>query len=183
MSSPQQQGKLYDPQIWGFNPISHHHVKKTGQVWKRHVKAGLVQDSDLMLQLQTKADGRKKKTAEPERKDPVVVKKAVSKSRTMRAVKLVARHQDELDDLESDAADEHIRKLLAKRLAVTESEALSSDSEPEPTEVKPARGKAKTPNATRMTSRIRLKSQPIPIPEPRTLRKQQLAASESDSDD
>ena len=95
MSSPQQQG---NPQIWGFNPISHHHVKKTGQIWKRLVKAGLVQDSDLMLQLQTKADGRKKKTAEPERKDPVVVKKAVSKSRTMRAAKLVASHQDELDE-------------------------------------------------------------------------------------
>ena len=75
----------YDPKEWGFNPISHHHVRKSGAVWKRLVKAGLVQDPELMHQLQTKADGRKKKSQEVE-----LIKKAPSKSCVKRAAKLVA---------------------------------------------------------------------------------------------
>ena len=49
-----------DPRIYGFNPISHHFVKKSGAVWLRLVKAGMAEDPELIRGLQDKAIARKK---------------------------------------------------------------------------------------------------------------------------
>ena len=48
----------------------------------------------------------------------------------MPAFQAHADNRTDLDDLESDAADEHLRKLLAKRLSLAGRES-SSDDEPE----------------------------------------------------
>ena len=49
-----------DPQIYGFNPISHHYVKRSGPVWLRLVKAGMAEDPELVRNLQEKALACKK---------------------------------------------------------------------------------------------------------------------------
>ena len=149
--------------LWGFNPDTRRYVKKSGKVWERLVKSGRSQDPELLQKLQVKALARKKATLAPA--EHKVAPKPPSKSRAKRAAKIIDSHRSELDGLESDAADEHIRKLLAKRLSLAEtaSEApSSSDSEePEPVSRRPRKPKTST---LPLTSRIHLKSQPIPIP-------------------
>ena len=49
-----------DPNIYGFNPISHHYVKKSGAVWLRLVKAGMAEDPELIRGLQDNALAQKK---------------------------------------------------------------------------------------------------------------------------
>ena len=151
--------------LWGFNPDTRRYVKKSGKVWERLVKSGRSQDPELLQKLQVKALARKKATLAPT--EHKAAPKPPSKSRAKRAAKIIDSHRSELDGLESDAADEHIRKLLAKRLSLAEtaSEApSSSDSEePEPEPVSRRPRKPKT-SALPLTSRIHLKSQPIPIP-------------------
>lgn len=144
-------GQTPDPAVYGFNPISHHYVRKSGAVWLRLVKAGMVKDPELSEKLAQKAKTpRKIKPAlevepEPEAapQEAPEAKAAPLKGgrgRALRVAKqIVAENQSELDDLESDAADEQLRKLLAKRLAITESELSSSDeSEPAPRPQRPS---------------------------------------------
>src|SRR4051794_22852028 len=101
-----------DPQIYGFNPISHHYVKRSGP--------GMAEDPELLRNLQEKALARKKASDE---KKSAALKKAPSlaanaaKSKALRAArKLVASNRSELADLESDAVDEKLSKVMAKRL-------------------------------------------------------------------
>jgi hypothetical protein len=170
--SGQKEVDAPDPKIYGFNPISHHYVKKSGPVWLRLAKAGIVQDPELLGGIQEKALVRKqaaekKSAAKAEAKEAkelasktAAVKKAPSaaaKTKALRAArKLVASNRSELDDLESDAVHEKLSKVMAKRLALgdaTTTDAPSSDSDSDPVK-QPAKP----------SSRIRLKSQPIPIP-------------------
>ena len=154
--------------LWGFNPDTRRYVKKSGKVWERLVKSGRSQDPELLQKLQVKALARKKATLAPT--EHKATEKPPSKSRAKRAAKIIDSHRSELDGLESDAADEHIRKLLAKRLSLAEtaSEApFSSDSED--TEAVSRRTHVSRPRKPKtsvlpLTSRIHLKSQPIPIP-------------------
>ena len=181
-----------DPQIYGFNPISHHYVKRSGPVWLRLVKAGMAEDPELVRNLQEKALARKKAGEEKAeakaeascRSGPSrgIAKPSEAKSsnppgrdpsgRTAKALraarKLVASNRSELDDLESDAVDEKLSKVMAKRLALADTttdvpSSSDSDSEPEPVSRKPRRPRPSEQPGP-MTSRIRLKSQPIPIP-------------------
>src|SRR2546421_12512414 len=133
--------EIPDPKIYGFNPISHHYVKKAGPVWLRLVKAGMVQDAELLQGIQEKAGARKKaaeekaaaKAATAAAAQPTASKKppsAAAKARAVRAArKLVAENQSELDGLESDAVDDKLSKVMAKRLALAETttDAPSSD--------------------------------------------------------
>jgi len=171
-----------DPRVYGFNPISHHYVKKSGPVWLRLVKAGIAQDPELLQGIQERALARKQaaeeraeakaKSASDLGKAPkkTVALGAGAKSKAIRAArKLVAENQSELDGLESDAVDEKLSKVMAKRLALadTTTEApSSSDSETE------KESERKPPS-----SRIRLKSQPIPIPKTVSDRRAALRAS------
>ena len=156
--------------LWGFNPDTRRYVKKSGKVWERLVKSGRSQDPELLQKLQVKALARKKATLAPA--EHKVAPKPPSKSRAKRAAKIIDSHRSELDGLESDAADEHIRKLLAKRLSLAEtaSEAPSSsdseEPEPEPVSRRTHASRPRNPktSALPLTSRIHLKSQPIPIP-------------------
>ena len=126
-----------DPRIYVFNPISHHFVKKSGAVWLRLVKAGMAEDPELIRGLQDKALARKKvadlKTEEKKTSAP---KKAAPKTKAVRvARKHVESNRSELDDLESDAVVEQIRKLKLTRAALASDARSSSDSEsdePEP---------------------------------------------------
>ena len=116
--------------LWGFNPDTRRYVKKSGKVWERLVKSGRSQDPELLQKLQVKALARKKATLAPT--EHKATEKPPSKSRAKRAAKIIDSHRSELDGLESDAADEHIRKLLAKRLSLAETASevpSSSDSE------------------------------------------------------
>ena len=163
-----KQAEAPDPRIYGFNPISHHYVKKSGAVWLRLVKAGMAEDSELMQQIKDKALTRKKAASE-EKKAPAARKtpkpKPDGKTKAERAArKLVDSKRSELDGLESDAVVEQIRKLKLKRstLASADSGASSeSDSESEPVSRRPPRPSA---GSGPLADRIRLKSQPIPIP-------------------
>ena len=165
MTSKLETEDLASSALWGFNPDTRRYVKKSGKVWERLVKSGRSQDPELLQKLQVKALARKKATLTPA--EHKAAPKPPSKSRAKRAAKIIDSHRSELDGLESDAADEHIRKLLAKRLSLAEtaSEApSSSDSEePEPEPVSRRPRKPKT-SALPLTSRIHLKSQPILIP-------------------
>ena len=183
-----------DPRIYGFNPISHHYVKKSGAVWLRLVKAGMAEDPELIRGLQDKALARKK--AVEEKKTTPAPKKA-PKSKVVRAVrKHVDNNRSELDDLESDAVVEQIRKLKLTRAALADTTTdapSSSDSEsdePEPVSRKPRKPRPSSlPGPTGVSSlsdRIRLKSQPIPITtavDRRAALRQSLAAPlDSDED-
>ena len=201
-----KQAEAPDPRVYGFNPISHHYVKKSGAVWLRLVKAGMAEDSELMQQIKDKALTRKKASSE-EKKAPAVVlpdggaahgqfrsnqevgsapiglaprrgpgrqskvPKPKVKSVEHAARKLVANNRSELDDLESDAVVEQIRKLKLKRETIAEAATSSaSDSEePEPVSRRPRR-----PSSIPITDRIRLKTQPIPIPDRRAALRQSL---------
>ena len=168
-----KQAEAPDPRIYGFNPISHHYVKKSGAVWLRLVKAGMAEDSELMQQIKDKALTRKKAASE-EKKAPAARKtpkpKPDGKTKAERAArKLVDSKRSELDGLESDAVVEQIRKLKLKRstLASADSDwrepgaSSESDSESEPVSRRPPRPSA---GSGPLADRIRLKSQPIPIP-------------------
>ena len=178
-----------DPRIYGFNPISHHYVKKSGAVWLRLVKAGMAEDPELIRGLQDKALARKK--AVEEKKTTPAPKKA-PKSKVVRAVrKHVDNNRSELDDLESDAVVEQIRKLKLTRAALADTTTdvpSSSDSEsdePEPVSRRPRKTKISSLPGP-LSDRIRLKSQPIPIPsavDRRAALRQSLAAPlDSDED-
>ena len=173
-----KQAEAPDPRIYGFNPISHHYVKKSGAVWLRLVKAGMAEDSELMQQIKDKALTRKKAASE-EKKAPAARKtpkpKPDGKTKAERAArKLVDSKRSELDGLESDAVVEQIRKLKLKRstLASADSDwrepgaSSESDSEEsEPVSRRPPRPSASTQSGSGpLADRIRLKSQPIPIP-------------------
>ena len=165
-----------DPRIYGFNPISHHFVKKSGAVWLRLVKAGMAEDPELIRGLQDKALARKKVAdLKTEEKKTSVTKKAAPKTKAVRvARKHVESNRSELDGLESDVVVEQIRKLKLTRAALVDTTTdapSSSDSEsdePEPVSRKPRKPKhSSLPGPTGVSSlsdRIRLKSQPIPIP-------------------
>ena len=179
-----------DPRIYGFNPISHHYVKKSGAVWLRLVKAGMAEDPELIRGLQDKALARKR--AVEEKKTTLAPKKAPPKSKVVRAVrKHVDNNRSELDDLESDAVVEQIRKLKLTRaaLADTTTDAPSS-SDSESDEPGPVSRKPRKPRPSSLpgplSDRIRLKSQPIPIPsavDRRAALRQSLAAPlDSDED-
>ena len=171
-----KQAEAPDPKIYGFNPISHHYVKKTGAVWLRLVKAGMAEDSELMQQIKDRALTRKK--AGEEKKTPAVKKapkpkvKSASTSVERAARKLVASNRSELDDLESDAVVEQIRKLKLKRETLESAADFASSSseseEPEPVSRKPHKSKSA------LADRIRLKTQPIPIPDRRAALRQSL---------
>ena len=160
-------------------------------MWERLVKSGRSQDPELLQKLQVKALARKKATLAPA--EHKVAPKPPSKSRAKRAAKIIDSHRSELNGLESDAADEHIRKLLAKRLSLAEtaSEApFSSDSEePEPVSRRTHVSRPRKPKTSvlPLTSRIHLKSQPIPIPSSNSDRcaalRKSLAESDSTSED
>src|SRR4051812_29895544 len=133
-----------DPKIYGFNPISHHYVKKSGPVWLRIVKAGVAEDPELIRGIQEKALARKKaaeenteaKRAVTTKKAPSTATSAAAKAKALRAArKLVASNRSELDGLESDAVDEKLSKVMAKRLALADATTTdapsSSDSEAE----------------------------------------------------
>ena len=189
-----KQAEAPDPRVYGFNPISHHYVKKTGAVWLRLVKAGMAEDSELMQQIKDKALTRKK--AGEEKKAPVVKKAPKPRPKSASTVehakiacnfseaarKLVKNNRSELDDLESDAVVEQIRKLKLKRSTLADStvdgssESESSDEEPEPVSRKPRR-------PSTLTDRIRLKSQPIPIPDRRAALRQSLDQPIESEDD
>ena len=114
-----------DPRIYGFNPISHHYVKKSGAVWLRLVKAGMAEDPELIRGLQDKALARvhqRKKVAEVKMTEKKTApKKAAPKSKVVRAVrKHVESNCSELDDLESDAVVKQIRKLKLTRAALAD---------------------------------------------------------------
>ena len=189
MTSKQANAETEDPAssaLWGFNPDTRRYVKKSGKVWERLVKSGRSQDPELLQKLQVKALARKKATLAPA--EHKVAPKPPSKSRAKRAAKIIDSHRSELDGLESDAADEHIRKLLAKRLSLAEtaSEAPSSSDSEEPEPVSRRPRKPKT-SVLPLTSRIHLKSQPIPIPssnsDRRTALRKSLAESDSTSEE
>ena len=177
-----KQAEAPDPKIYGFNPISHHYVKKTGAVWLRLVKAGMAEDSELMQQIKDKALTRKKASSakiacnfSSEEKTPPAVKKAPKpkvKSVERAARKLVNSNRSELDDLESDAVVEQIRKLKLKRETLESAADFASSSseseEPEPVSRKPHKSKSA------LADRIRLKTQPIPIPDRRAALRQSL---------
>ena len=136
----------------------------------------MAEDSELMQQIKDKALTRKK--AGEEKKAPVVKKAPKPRPKSASTVehaarKLVKNNRSELDDLESDAVVEQIRKLKLKRSTLADStvdgssESESSDEEPEPVSRKPRR-------PSTLTDRIRLKSQPIPIPDRRAALRQSL---------
>ena len=138
-----------DPNVYGFNPISHHYVKKSGAVWLRLVKAGMAEDPELIRGIQDKALARKKvadlKTEEKKTSAP---KKAAPKTKAVRvARKYVESNRSELDGLESDVLVEQIRKLKLTRAALVDTTTdapSSSDSEsdePEPVSRKPRKPK------------------------------------------
>ena len=122
--------ETHDPQVYGFNPISHHYVKRSGPVWLRLVKAGIASDPELLQSIQDKALARKKVTEEkttarqsagPKPKTAAAAKSATAKAKAIRdARKLVAENQSELDGLESDVVDEKLSKVMAKRLALAD---------------------------------------------------------------
>ena len=170
----------------GFNPISHHWVRKDGPTWLRLVKCGAVKDPALEQTIAEKALARKKKA--PEEKDPEVStrpKRTPAKAQRV-ARKVVDSHRSELDDLDSDVADERLRKLLAKRLTLADtttdigSESSEDEAPKRATRPSAACAVAKGP----LASRIRLKSAPIPIPDRRAaLRKSLAEPVDSDSED
>ena len=166
----------------GFNKFSHHWVKRDGPVWLRLVKAGQASDPELEQKLQDKALARKNTPVKE--KDPEVStrpKRTPAKAQRV-ARKVVDSHRSELDDLESDAADERLRKLLAKRLTLadTTTDVGSESSEDETPKRATRPSAAKGP----LASRIRLKSAPIPIPDRRAaLRKSLAEPVDSDSED
>lgn len=180
------------PSIHGFNPISHHYVKKTGAVWLRLVMAGMAEDPELMQKIKEKALTRKKAAASEDKKPPAANRplrpKPDSKAKAERAArKLVGCKRSELDDLESDAVVEQICKLLLKRatLAAAEDELSnfesSSDDESEPVSRKPRRLSAQLGP---LPDRIHLKTQPIPIPDRRAaLRQSRAQPLDSEEDD
>ena len=49
-----------DPR-WGWNPLSRRYLKRSGEVWRRLVKAGVVQDEEVAEQLLHGAAGTKTK--------------------------------------------------------------------------------------------------------------------------
>ena len=49
-----------DPR-WGWNPLSRRYLKRSGEVWRRLVKAGVVQDEEVAEQLLNGAAGTKTK--------------------------------------------------------------------------------------------------------------------------
>ena len=125
-----------DPNVYGSNPISHHYVKKSGAVWLRLVKAGMAEDPELIRGLQDKALARKKVAESAKRsteEKKAAPKKAAPKSKVVRAArKHVESNRSELDDLESDAVVEQIRKLKLTRAALADTTTdvpSSSDSE------------------------------------------------------
>jgi chorismate mutase len=143
-------------------------------VWLRLVKAGIVQDPELLQGIQEKALVRKQAAevkAEAAKKPTPAV--AQRKAKALKAArKLVAENQSELDGLESDAVDEQLSKIMAKRLALqdTTTDAPSSSDSDDPERKAPV-------------SRIRLKSQPIPIPSRRAaLRRSLNVPVDSDAD-
>jgi hypothetical protein len=161
-------------------------VRKDGPIWKRLVKNGDVEDPELLQDLKEKALARK---VGGEKKEPTIALKSASKAapksrksdaavpRAKRVAKtLIEDHQLELDGMESEAADEHLRKLLTKRLSMKESASEApSGTESEEEEPVPRRSRPHAP----LTSRIHLKSAPIPIP---SRARQPPPESESDED-
>jgi len=160
----------------GFNPISHHWVKKTGPTWARLVKSGVVSDPELEEKFRLAAAARKKSAdvdksgTKPKAREPKESKEpSRPSSRTARlARKVVDNHRSELDDLESDAVDEHLSELLKKGLAEYSS---GTDESPErPTrEVKTKTGR-----------RIRLTHVPT---QPKTLDRKSKLRAALDSDE
>ena len=143
----------------------------------------MAEDSELMQQIKDKALTRKK--ASSEEKAPAAKKapKPKVKSVERAARKLVANNRSELDDLESDAVVEQIRKLKLKRSALAESSADSTESS-EDDEPEQVSRKLRRPSVTPATDRIRLKTQPIPIPDRRAALRQSLAQPiDSDEED
>ena len=96
----------------GFNKFSHHWVKRDGAVWLRLVKAGQASDPELEQKMKENAHARTTKT-DPEkelgnsRKPKTAIKRPTVKTQRV-APKIVDANRSELDDLESDAAEEHI---------------------------------------------------------------------------
>ena len=87
------------------------------------------------------------------------------------ARKVVDANRSELDDLESDAAGEHLRKVLAKRLSLADNTTTEASSASESKDEAPKR------------SRIRLKTMPIPIPDRRAALRKSLAQPIDSEDD
>ena len=46
---------------WGFSPVSRRYVLRTGAIWKRLVKAGVVHDEEVAAQLARPAQGTQRK--------------------------------------------------------------------------------------------------------------------------
>jgi hypothetical protein len=168
-----KQPPMFDPANYAINPASGQVVKKSGPTYFRLVKFGVVTDAEFEKGLQEKALARKKAATEKkaatleEKKAAKQTKPAAAKARRV-ARKVVDAHRSELDDLESDAADERLRTLLANRLSLaanTTTDAGSSESDDDKTP--PASASKKKPAPRKLTDRIRLKSQPIPIPSKR----------------
>ena len=175
MSTAQTKSESQPPSAdtHGFNPISHHWVRKDGPTWLRLVKCGAVKDPALEQTIAEKALAREKKVVEE--KDPEVSsrpKRTPAKAQRV-ARKVVDAHRSELDNLKSDAAGEHLRKLLARRLTLadTTTDIGSESSEDEAPKRATRPSSAKGP----LASRIRLKSAPIPIPDRRAALRKSLA--------
>ena len=105
-----------------------------------------------------------------EEKKTTPAPKKAPKSKVVRAVrKHIDNNRSELDDLESDAVVEQIRKLKLTRAALADttidapSSSDSESDEPEPVSRKPRKPRPSSLSGP-LSDRIRLKSQPIPIP-------------------
>ena len=46
---------------WGYNPLTRRYLKRTGECWRRLVKAGVVQDEEVAQQLLNSAAGTTRK--------------------------------------------------------------------------------------------------------------------------
>lgn len=114
---------------WGFNPISRRYVKKSGAVYHRLVKSGVVSDPEIASQLSSNrlaeawatVKGRPPRiVAAPEPEPEKRVSRldaAVSRKQTKR---LIAQHVDELEGLPPDQVDTMIRRLMSMKLAEDE---------------------------------------------------------------
>ena len=157
----------------GFSKCSHHWVKREGAVWLRLVKAGQASDPELEQKMKENAHARTTKT-DPEkelgvsRKPKTAIKRPTVKTQRV-ARKIVDANRSELDDLESDAAEEHIRNLLDH--TTTDAASTSESEEEVPT------------RHTGKSSRIRVKSAPIHIPDRRAALQKSLAQADSEDED
>lgn len=113
-----------DP-TWGFSPISRRYVKRSGAVWKRLVKGGVVNDPEVAAQLSTSRLAEAWATVKglPPRSNNVAIPEPdvrVSRGDAVAArkqtKKLIAAHVDELEGMPPEQVDALLRRLLAMKM-------------------------------------------------------------------